>query len=280
MANLGVVSALAERGDLVLGDKLNHASLIDAGLLSGARVQRYLHGNPASLEQHLQKFAAQGHGRRTLIITDGVFSMDGDLAPLPELAAVAQLHNACLMVDDAHGIGVIGNGGRGTLNHFQLRTKQAPILVGTLGKALGTFGAFVAGSEALIETLIQQARSYIYTTAMPAAVAEATRSSLRLSQSEDWRREKLRSLIQRFRQGAQQLGLNLMPSHTPIQPLLIGDTQKTLAISSALLAKDIFVSAIRPPTVPEGSARLRVTFSASHSEAQVDRLLQALADVQ
>jgi 8-amino-7-oxononanoate synthase len=279
MANLGVVSALAGRRDVVLGDRLNHASLIDAGLLSGARVQRYLHADPASLAKHLQKFTASNPATRTLIVTDGVFSMDGDLAPLPELAALAQLHQAWLMVDDAHGLGVLGAQGRGTLSHFQLETRQVPILMGTLGKALGTFGAFVAGSEALIETLIQQARSYIYTTALPAAVAEATRASLRLLQSDDWRREKLQALIQRFRQGAQQLGLTLMDSHTPIQPLLIGDTHRTVEISQALLARDIFVSAIRPPTVPDGSARLRITFSASHSEAQVDRLLDALARV-
>lgn len=280
MANLGVVTALTGRGDVVLGDRLNHASLIDAGLLSGARLQRYLHGNPASLEKHLKKLSGLQDEQRRLIITDGVFSMDGDLAPLPELAAVAQLHNAWLMVDDAHGIGVLGEQGRGTLSHYHLETAQVPILMGTLGKAFGTFGAFVAGSDALIETLIQQARSYIYTTAMPAAVAEATRTSLRLMQSENWRREKLQALVQRFRQGARQLGLNLMDSDTPIQPLLIGDSHKTVDISETLLAKNIFVSAIRPPTVPEGSARLRITFSAEHSEAQVDQLLDALDSIQ
>lgn len=280
MANLGVVTALTGRGDVVLGDRLNHASLIDAGLLSGARLQRYLHGNPASLEKHLKKLSGLQDEQRRLIITDGVFSMDGDLAPLPELAAVAQLHNAWLMVDDAHGIGVLGEQGCGTLSHYHLETAQVPILMGTLGKAFGTFGAFVAGSDALIETLIQQARSYIYTTAMPAAVAEATRTSLRLMQSENWRREKLQTLVQRFRQGARQLGLNLMDSDTPIQPLLIGDSHKTVDISETLLAKNIFVSAIRPPTVPEGSARLRITFSAEHSEAQVDQLLDALDSIQ
>lgn len=280
MANLGVVTALTGRGDVVLGDRLNHASLIDAALLSKARLQRYLHGDPGSLNKHLQKFSETKAEQRRLIVTDGVFSMDGDLAPLPELAAVAQQNNAWLMVDDAHGIGVLGDQGCGSLSHFQLETDQVPILMGTMGKAFGTFGAFVAGSEALIETLIQQARSYIYTTAMPAAVAEATRTSLRLMQSENWRREKLQVLVQRFRQGASQLGLNLMDSNTPIQPLLIGDSQKTVDLSQALFARNIFVSAIRPPTVPEGSARLRITFSANHTEAQVDQLLDALDHVQ
>lgn len=280
MANLGVVTALAGRGDFILGDRLNHASLIDAGLLSAARMQRYLHGNPGSLEKHLEKFSRKNNLKRKLIVTDGIFSMDGDLAPLPQLAAVAQTHNAWLMVDDAHGIGVLGEQGRGTLNHYHLETAQVPILMGTLGKAFGTFGAFVAGSEALIETLIQQARSYIYTTAMPAAVAEATRVSLRLLQTENWRRQKLQALIQRFRQGAEQVGLNLIDSHTPIQALLIGDTHKTFELSQALLTRGIFVSAIRPPTVAEGSARLRITFSANHSEEQVDHLLAALDSLQ
>jgi 8-amino-7-oxononanoate synthase len=274
MANLGVLTALVGSGDVVMQDRLNHASLIDAGLLSGARCQRYLHADTKSLQEHLVKFKSK-QGRR-LIVTDGVFSMDGDLAPLPELANIAKQEDAWLMVDDAHGLGVLGKSGRGTVNHFQLNNEQVPILMGTLGKAFGTFGAFVAGSEALIETLIQQARSYIYTTALPAAVAAATSASLHLLQSESWRREKLNSLIEQFRDGASELGLNLMDSSTPIQPVLLGSVKATLAVSEALYQQGLFVSAIRPPTVPEGSARLRITFSASHTEEQVDQLLAAL----
>ena len=284
MANLGVLTALVGSGDVVMQDRLNHASLIDAGMLSGARCQRYLHADEKSLQNHLVKFRAkkkvkqedkQRDGRR-LIITDGVFSMDGDLAPLPKLASIAKQQDAWLMVDDAHGLGVLGDSGRGTVNHFQLDNEQVPILMGTLGKAFGTFGAFVAGSEALIETLVQQARSYIYTTALPPAVAAATSVSLRLLQSENWRREKLNELVKRFRAGASELGLNLMESSTPVQPVLLGSVERTLAVSDAIYQQGCFVSAIRPPTVPEGSARLRITFSASHTESQVDRLLSAL----
>jgi 8-amino-7-oxononanoate synthase len=276
MANLGVVSALLGRGDSVFEDRLNHASLIDAGLLSGARLQRYLHTDVDSLASYLSKREQQQPGRRKLIVTDGVFSMDGDIAPLPTLAKAAAEHDAWLMVDDAHGFGVLGDKGQGTASYYRLSNNELPILMGTLGKAVGTFGAFVAGSEALIETLIQQARSYIYTTALPPAVAEATRASLRLVQQESWRREKLGALIQRFRRGAAQLGLSLLDSATPIQPLLVGDSACAVQLSEALLDRDIMVSAIRPPTVPAGSARLRITFSAQHEEAQVDRLLAAL----
>jgi 8-amino-7-oxononanoate synthase len=274
MANLGVLTALVGSGDIVMQDRLNHASLIDAGLLSGARCQRYLHTDPKSLHKYLAKLKDK-QGRR-LIITDGVFSMDGELAPLPELASIAKQQDAWLMVDDAHGLGVIGESGRGTVDHFRLNNEQVPILMGTLGKAFGTFGAFVAGSEALIETLIQQARSYIYTTALPPAVAAATSVSLKLLQSDNWRREKLEALIKRFRVGATELGLGLMESSTPIQPVVLGAVERTLAVSDALYQQGVFVSAIRPPTVPEGSARLRITFSASHTENQVDQLLSAL----
>ena len=273
MANLGVVSALTGKGDTLLEDRLNHASLLDAGLLSGARLQRYLHCDALSLTTHLQK----RKGSHCLVMTDGVFSMDGDIAPLPALAHAAAQHRAWLMVDDAHGFGVLGEQGRGTVNHFDLDMEQVPIVMCTLGKALGTFGAFVAGSESLIETLIQQARSYIYTTALPAALAEATRVSLRLVQEENWRREKLQALITRFKHGAAQLGLDLLPSDTPIQPLLLHGSARAVQISEALWHEGIYITAIRPPTVPEGSARLRITFSAQHTEQQVDRLLQALA---
>ena len=277
MANLGIITSLVGKGDAILEDRVNHASLIDAGLLSGARLQRYLHADANSLNVHLQKYISKNPSGRRLIATDGVFSMDGDLAPLPALANVAEQHDAWLMVDDAHGLGVIGKQGRGTVDHFELDNKQVPILMGTLGKAFGTFGAFVAGSETLIETLIQQARSYIYTTALPPAVAEATRASLKLLRTADDRREKLVALIQQFRSGAEQLGLSLMDSQTPIQPLLIGDSKKAIALSKALLEQhQIMLSAIRPPTVPDGSARLRITLCANHTTEQVDQLLVAL----
>jgi 8-amino-7-oxononanoate synthase len=276
MANLGVASSLAGRGDQVLEDRLNHASLIDAGLLSGARLQRYAHADPGSLESKLP----ESHDRECLVMTDGVFSMDGDIAPLPRLAAVARAHDAWLMVDDAHGIGVLGEHGRGSLELHGLGQGDVPVLMGTLGKGLGTAGAFVAGSEDLIEYLIQSARTYIYTTAMPAAIAAATLVSLRLVDTESWRREKLQSLIVRFRSGVEQLGLELMPSSTPIQPLIVGGAEQAVAMSERLLERDILVTAIRPPTVPQGTARLRFTFSAEHTEEQVDQLLEALAQLQ
>ncbi|MCF7964521.1 MAG: 8-amino-7-oxononanoate synthase [Methylobacter tundripaludum] len=273
MANIGVISALLGRGDAVFEDRLNHASLLDGGLLSGARFKRYAHADAANLGANLDK--ALG---RKLIVTDGVFSMDGDFAPLDELAVAAKNHGAWLMVDDAHGLGVIGEHGGGILEHYGLGQDDVPVLMGTLGKGLGTFGAFVAGSELLIETLIQKARAYIYTTALPAAVAEATRASLKIVIAENWRRDKLRQLSERFRLGAEQLGITLMPSSSAIQPILIGDSQTAVDISNALLAAGFLVSAIRPPTVPQGSARLRVTFSALHEEQHVDRLLDALAE--
>jgi len=275
MANLGVISALADRQDDLHEDRLNHASLIDGARLSGATLRRYRHNDVAALRQRLDK-PTQGH---PFIITDGVFSMDGDIAPLPALAASATQYGATLMVDDAHGIGVIGKNGRGTLEHCGLNSDDVPILVGTLGKAFGTFGAFVAGSDDLIETLIQKARSYIYTTALPPAVAHATMTSLKLIETEQWRREQLQTLIERFKKGAEQLGLNIMPSMTPIQPLLIGSAEEALRISEQLLQQGILISAIRPPTVAEGSARLRITFSTNHSEQHIDRLLSALESV-
>ena len=273
MANLGAVGALVGRGDAVFEDRLNHASLLDAGLLSGAGFKRYPHNDHAALARLL----AASTANEKLMVTDGVFSMDGDLAPLPELAALAQQHDAWLMVDDAHGLGVLGATGRGTLEHFGLDATHVPLLMGTLGKGLGTAGAFVAASVDVIEWLIQAARPYIYTTAMPAALAEATRTSLKLIDEEPWRREHLRTLIVHFKSGAQQLGLSLMPSDTPIQPILIGETEKATFLSNQLFTSGIHVTAIRPPTVPQGSARLRVTLSAAHSLSDVDELLHKLA---
>jgi 8-amino-7-oxononanoate synthase len=272
MANQGIITALLGRGDAVYEDRLNHASLIDGGLLSRAKFQRFPHADLDALRESLQ----QQQKGDALVATDGVFSMDGDLAPLPTLSEVCKAHNAWLLVDDAHGLGVLGNQGRGTLDHFGLGLDEIPILMGTLGKGFGTFGAFVAGSEELIETLIQQARSYIYTTALPAAVAEASRAALKLVQGEEWRRERLREFITRFRRGAEELGLPLMASQTPIQPILAGSAQQALSWSRQLEEQGILVTAIRPPTVPEGSARLRITLSAAHSDQHLDRLLGAL----
>ncbi|MDQ2076324.1 8-amino-7-oxononanoate synthase [Marinimicrobium sp. ABcell2] len=275
MANLGTVTALVGRGDAVFEDRLNHASLLDAGLSSGARFQRFKHNDVSDLERRL----LSTQSRRKLIAVDGVFSMDGDCAPLPQLAQLAEQQNAWLMVDDAHGFGCLGAKGVGSAEHFGLGQDQLPILMATLGKALGTFGAFVAGSEVLIETLIQQARSYIYTTAMPPAVAAASRLSLRLFQEESWRREALRNRIHQFRQGAESLGLTLMPSETAIQPLLVGDEARALELADKLAGRGVLVIAIRPPTVPVGTARLRITLSAEHSEQQVTQLLDALGEL-
>jgi 8-amino-7-oxononanoate synthase len=271
MANLGTVTALVGQGDTVLEDRLNHASLLDAGLLSGARFSRYLHNDSDSLASRLDKAVGD-----TLVVTDGVFSMDGDIADLPALAKAAKAKGAWLMVDDAHGFGPLGANGGGIVEHFGLGIDEVPVLIGTLGKSFGTAGAFVAGSEELIETLIQFARPYIYTTSQPPALACATLKSLELLRTEHWRREHLTALIKQFRAGAQALGLQLMDSFTPIQPILIGDSGRALRLSQMLRDRGLMVTAIRPPTVPAGSARLRVTLSAAHSEAQVQLLLQAL----
>lgn len=273
MANLAAVTALVGQGDTVLQDRLNHASLLDAGLLSGARFSRYLHNDVDSLGKRLSR--AEGN---TLVVTDGVFSMDGDLAELPALCAMAGNHNAWVMVDDAHGFGCLGRNGGGIVEHFGLGIEQVPVLVGTLGKAFGSAGAFVAGSEALIETLIQFARPYIYTTSQPPAVACASLRSLQLLREEGWRRQHLQQLIVRLRAGVSELGLSLMDSPTPIQPIVLGSSERALQLSAALRRRGLLVGAIRPPTVPRGTARLRVTLSAEHQLEDIDRLLQALAD--
>ena len=273
MANLGVISALVGKGDLVLQDKFNHASLLDGGLLSGARFQRFLHADTYALEKRLAIA-----GDHKLVVTDGVFSMDGDLAPLPEMAALCQRHGAWLMVDDAHGFGVLGPSGGGVAEYFGLDQQQLPILMGTLGKGFGTAGAFVCGSKTLIDYLVQFSRPYIYTTSMPPAVAAATRASLKLFGEEGWRREHLATLIARFRRGAQQLGLQLMASDTPIQPVLVGSDARCMAIGEALWQGGVHVGTIRPPTVPRGTARLRITLNANHTESDVDCLLAALDD--
>lgn len=279
MANLAVISTLAGRGEWLLLDRLSHASLIDAGLLSGARFRRYAHADATAAESALASVAQ----RAALVATDGVFSMDGDLAPLDALARSSRAHNAWLVVDDAHGLGVLGATGRGSVEYFGLDPEQVPLLVGTLGKALGSFGAFVAGSNDLIELLMQKARPYIYTTALPQPVAAAARKALQLAQREPWRRERVLALTARFRSAAARAGVPLLPGGarplTPIQPIVLGGSKTALAAQQELLDRGFCVVAIRPPTVPRGSARLRVTFSAAHSEAQVDALAEALGGI-
>jgi 8-amino-7-oxononanoate synthase len=280
MANLAAVTALAGRGDRVLLDRLSHASLIDAAILSRARLLRYPHADAGAAARMMG--AAHGRepgGARTLVATDGVFSMDGDIAPIDELAAAAAGQGAWLLVDDAHGLGVLGARGRGTLEHLGIASERVPLLVGTLGKAFGTFGAFVAGSGELIEWLMQRARSYIYTTALPQPLAAATSAALETAQREPWRRERVLALTLRFRRAAHAAGLPLVPSATPIQPILLGAAEAALEASVRLEEAGFWVAAIRPPTVPAGTARLRVTLSAAHTESQVDALVEALGQV-
>ena len=277
MANLGVINALVGKNDFIFEDKLNHASLLDGGLLSGAKFQRFLHNDIESLETKLRRCdEGDNQNSKKLIVVDGVFSMDGDCAPLKALSDLADKYQAWLMVDDAHGLGVLGDNGAGCAEHFQLNQQQLPILMGTLGKGFGSFGAFVAGSDELIETLIQYARPYIYTTALPPAIAAASLASLKIIREDKNRRQHLQQLISLFKQRAAQLDLNLMPSDTAIQPLMIGDSEKAMLISEALQQQGFLVGAIRPPTVPNNTARLRVTLSAAHTQQQVLDLLAAI----
>jgi len=282
MANVGVLTALVDKSDLVLEDRLNHASLLDGGLHSGASFKRYPHLDMNRLDVLLAE--QEDSGGLRVIVSDGVFSMDGDATPLAKLLDVAAKYQATVMLDDAHGFGCLGANGGGLCAQAAeqgVDTGEArlQVLIGTFGKAFGTMGAFVAGSEALIEYLIQFCRPYIYTTALPPAVAEATRSSLRLLQQEQWRRDQLQVLIARFRSGCAQLGLTLTDSATPVQGLLLGTAEAAVVASRFLESRGLLVTAIRPPTVPAGTARLRITFSAAHTAAQVDRLLLALAEL-
>lgn len=272
MANLGVLQALLGPGDLCVQDKLNHACLLDGAKLSGAELKRYPHADVAAARQQMDVRP----DAVALLATDGVFSMDGDVAPLRELAALCAEAQATLMVDDAHGLGVLGPHGSGTVNAAGLGQQQVPVLMATLGKALGCAGAFVAGPAALIEGLLQFARPYIYTTAMPPALAAAALEAVQLAQTETWRRAKLAALITRFRRGASELGLPLLASSSAIQPLLLGSAAATLAAAQALEQHGLLVTAIRAPTVPAGQARLRITLSAAHEIAHVDQLLGAL----
>lgn len=275
-ANLGTQQALLGGigGAVCVQDKLNHASLIDGTQLAGAILKRYPHGDETAAARQLQAVS----GAPALLATDGVFSMDGDVAPLRALAALCLREHATLMVDDAHGLGVLGTHGAGCVQASGLGQREVPVLMATLGKALGSTGAFVAGAAALIEGLTQFARPHVYSTAMPPALAAAALAAVELARADDWRRDKLAVLIARFRQGATQLGLPLMASDTPIQPLLVGDADTALNAAALLEARGLLVTAIRPPTVPAGKARLRITLSAAHEEGHVDQLLSALAE--
>ncbi len=271
MANIGVVSTLVGRGDAVFADRLNHASLNDAVLVSRATFKRYPHNDVDALARLLEKTPA----RRRLIVTDGVFSMDGDLAPVAELLALCERHDAHLFIDDAHGFGVLGEQGRGTLAHLGVSSPRI-IYMATLGKAAGVAGAFVAASNELIETLLQSARTYVYTTAMPPLLAQALLCSLDMLAMEEWRRQRLRELVRQLQQGLAGARWPLLPSLTPIQPLLVGDNAQAMVLSARLADAGLLVPAIRPPTVPQGTARLRISLSADHHQDDVARLVAAL----
>jgi 8-amino-7-oxononanoate synthase len=270
LANLAILTALADRHDAIFADRLNHACLTDGALLSRAALVRYPHADLAALRERLRVTRAH----RRFIVTDAVFSMDGDIAPLRDLLALAHEHDAWLVVDDAHGFGVLG-GGRGTLAHFGIASERI-VYMGTLGKAAGVAGAFVAAHPLVVETLLQSARSYVYTTASPPLLAEALRASLACIRDGAARRDHLDNLVAAFRERVRGLPWRLLPSSTPIQPLVIGDAPATLRVAEALLADGICVPAIRPPTVPPRTARLRVSLSAAHSDADVERLAAAL----
>lgn len=273
MANLAISSAFLNKGDLFLQDKLNHASLIDAGLSSKARFKRYAHNNLAHAHQLIQSTECN----RTMIASDAVFSMDGDIAPLVELYKLTTKANALLLIDDAHGFGVLGDCGRGSLDSVGLKPEGRVLMMGTLGKALGSYGAFIAGDAVYIEQLIQSARSYIYTTALPPAIAAATSASLSVMVSQKGElQRRLKQNIDYFKAQSSNYGLTLMPSDTAIQPILIGDSPIANEISAGLIKHNILVPSIRPPTVPLGTARLRVALSTSHTQSQIDELLRAM----
>lgn len=277
MANIGIVTALLGRHDAVFADKLNHASLNDAALLCGAKFIRYPHLDLVTLEQRM----AASSARRKLVVTDAVFSMDGDIAPVSRLTALCEKYQAMLLLDDAHGFGILGKQGRGVLFSSDQDKLHSPniIYMATLGKSAGVFGAFVAAQTDVIETLIQFAHSYIYTTATPAFLSHALCKSLELIEQEDWRREKLQQHIALLKDALQSLRWQLLPSQTPIQPLIIGESEAAVWVSDALRKRGILVPAIRPPTVPQGSARLRISLSASHGSDDVTRLVAALCEL-
>ena len=277
MANLAVLSSLAGCGDVIFQDRLNHASLIDGAQLSRATLKRYRHVDMEQLEGLLQQ-----HKGRKIVASDGVFSMDGDLAPITTMLELCRRTESLCYIDDAHGFGVLGKTGRGIAELSGGRATDYAdgylLSMCTLGKAMGSFGAFVAGSDEMIETLIQQGRSYIYTTALPPVVAAASLAALRISGAEPWRRDKLSTLVDYFRAGCQQRNIPLLPSSTPIQPVLIGNNEQVQQLAEKLQQQNLLVFAIRSPTVARGSERLRVTLSASHEQADVDILLDGLAN--
>lgn len=272
MANLGTLQLLGAGGAQIFQDRLNHASLLDGARLSEARSRRYHHRDHNDLERLLARSASDFS---RLVVSDGVFSMDGDVADIASLAATCQRHNACLMIDDAHGIGVLGEQGSGCVGR-RFDSEQVPVLVGTLGKALGSAGAFVAGDELLIDALTQFARPYIYTTAQPPGVACASLRALEILEQEPERRAQLQDNIAYWRDNAKTLGIPLMTSTTPIQPVMLGDTQRVILWSDMLREHGFLVGAIREPTVPKGQARLRITISAAHERRQIDALLETL----
>ena len=273
-ANTGVIPALAGRGDAVFSDALNHACIIDGARLSRAEVQVYRHADSAELARLLDASRAA----RKLVVSDAVFSMDGDIAPVAELVALCQRHDAWLLLDDAHGFGVLGATGHGVLEHFDIRSPNV-VYMGTLGKAAGVSGAFVAGQADVIEWLVQRARTYVFSTASPPALAVALLESLRIIELESWRREQLQTLAARLRDGLAELPWNLLPSQTAIQPLIIGDNEAALNVMARLQEMHIWAPAIRPPTVPEGTARLRISLSAAHTIADIDRLIDGLRTI-
>jgi 8-amino-7-oxononanoate synthase len=269
-ANLGIIPALVGPSGVVISDRLNHACLIDGARLSGAKFRIYPHGDVARLERLLEKNTSS----RTLIVSDAVFSMDGDIAPLPELLALCEKYDAWLLVDDAHGFGVLGPQGRGSVAHFGLKSQRI-LYMATLSKAAGVAGAFVAGDEILIEWLLQRARTYIFTTTSPPLLASALLVAVKLMQTEEWRQRHLRQLVARLRSGLAGLPWALRPSETAVQALIVGDNQLALDLMEGLRERGIWVPAIRPPTVPKGTARLRISVSAAHSTEQVDQLTSA-----
>ena len=275
MANIGLLSVVGEAGDVIYSDELNHASIIDGCRMSRAHVEVYPHRDTerlAALLKQGQQF------RRRIIVTDGVFSMDGDLAPLPRLVELARAHAAMIIVDDAHATGVLGKQGGGTAEHFGLHG-EVDIIMGTMGKALGCFGAFVAGSQEVRELLINRARSFIFTTALPPAVVASAREALRLLDKEPEWRKALWENVDFFKMGLQAYGFSTHDSATPIIPIVVGDASLAVNISESLLQEGLFIQAIRPPTVPEGSSRLRITVSAAHRKQDLSWALEVLERV-
>jgi len=273
MANVGTIPALVGKGDTAYCDRLNHASLFDGCRLSGAALRVYPHKNVGKLDELL----ARGREGRALVVTDTVFSMGGDLAPLPELADVCERRGAILMIDEAHATGVLGETGRGAAEHFGIEPGRIPVVMGTLSKAVGSLGGYVAGSRDLIDLLLNRARSFIYTTAPPPAVCAASIAGLRLIGQEPKRREALWARTKQLQDGLRSLGLEIGPTETPITPVIVGESDAAVALSKTLFERKILAPAIRPPTVPEGTARIRLTPMATHTAEDITELLAGLS---